>query len=153
MESLELKLHPPVIFILHVLAMWGVAELVPSLTYHIPGSKIVIMLILMGAAYFGISGILSFRKAVTTIDPHKPEATRTLVTTGVYSLSRNPMYLGLLLGLIAWSIYLGNIISAVFLITFVLVVARLQIMPEERILTENFGEEYIDYRENVRRWI
>jgi protein-S-isoprenylcysteine O-methyltransferase Ste14 len=52
-----------------------------------------------------VAGIVSFRKAVTTVYPLKPDMTLSLVTTGIYKITRNPMYLGSLLLLIGWAFF------------------------------------------------
>ena len=83
----------------------------------------------------------------------KPENTQILVTTGMYRFSRNPMYLGLLLLLTGWSIYLGAVSAILLLPLFVLVLTKMQIQPEEIILEELFGQSYIEYKLKVHRWI
>jgi protein-S-isoprenylcysteine O-methyltransferase Ste14 len=75
------------------------------------------------------------------------------VTTGVYRFTRNPMYLGFLLALIAWGIFLGNIVSALMPLLFVAYMNRFQISPEERALRARFGAPYVAYQSSVRRWL
>jgi protein-S-isoprenylcysteine O-methyltransferase Ste14 len=84
------------------------------------------------------------------MDPSK--ATR-LVTDGVFRISRNPMYLGLLLLLIGWALWLGS--ASVWLIPplFVITITVVQIIPEERALGQLFGAQYLAYRASVARWI
>lgn len=99
------------------------------------------------------ASVSRFRRAGTTLNPHRPDESSRLVTDGIFRRSRNPMYLALLICLVSWCVYLGAILGWLFLPLFVVVIARLQIEPEERALRERFGEEYEDYVSRVRRWI
>ena len=72
---------------------------------------------------------------------------------GIYRLTRNPMYLGVLLLLLAWAIYLANVLTVLFLPAFVWYMGRYQIEPEEQALTSLFGPQYTAYAAQVRRWI
>lgn len=107
---------------------------------------------LLGAA-LGVAGIWAFVRAKTTADPRRPHRATTLVTSGIYRYTRNPMYLGILLILAGWALYLGNLLSGLFLVVFVAYMTRYQIIPEERLLLENFGDEFNNYRAAVRRWV
>ena len=100
-----------------------------------------------------ISGMVSFRRAKTTINPSKPSAASSLVTSGVYRYTRNPMYLGLSITLMGWAVFLSNPLALLAVPPFVLYVNRLQINPEERVLSSLFGAEYAAYTEKVRRWL
>jgi len=83
---------------------------------------------------FAGAGVLSFLRARTTISPSEPSRSTSLVTSGVYSLTRNPMYLSLLLVLVAWAVYLSNLAAMVLIPCFAAYLTRFQIMPEERVL-------------------
>ncbi len=72
---------------------------------------------------------------------------------GIYSITRNPMYLGLLFVLTAWSIFLANPLPFLMLPVFMLYINRFQIAPEERALTALFGSDFAAYQSRVRRWI
>ncbi|MDG1750226.1 MAG: isoprenylcysteine carboxylmethyltransferase family protein [Thalassotalea sp.] len=100
-----------------------------------------------------ITGALAFKKVQTTVNPTKPEATSSLVKTGIYTITRNPMYLGMASCLMGWGLYLGNPNSIIFIIGFILYINRFQIKPEEKMLTKMFDQEFIDYCASVRRWI
>lgn len=100
----------------------------------------------------GIACVVTFRKAKKTIDPTKPHAS-ALVTWGVYAISRNPMYLGGLVMLLGWAIFLSNALAFLFLPLYVLYINRFQIAPEERALTALFAETFATYRGRVRRWL
>jgi len=94
-----------------------------------------------------------FWKAKTTANPIVPEKASSLVTTGIYSLSRNPMYVAFTSVLIAFALFLSNPINLLLLPVFVFLVNRLYIFPEEQALKTLFAEEFIAYKSKVRRWI
>jgi protein-S-isoprenylcysteine O-methyltransferase Ste14 len=96
--------------------------------------------------------VVTFRKAKTTVNPLKPHAS-SLVTWGVYAISRNPMYLGGLIMLLGWAIFLPNALAFVFLPIYVLYINWFQIAPEERALTSLFGQTYVAYQMRARRWL
>ena len=100
-----------------------------------------------------LGGVLSFRRARTTINPLTPEAATTLVISGVYRFTRNPMYLGFLLLLAAWVTWLANPLAWCALPLFVAYLNRFQIRPEEAALQSRFGSAFINYQAQVRRWI
>ncbi|WP_422879670.1 methyltransferase family protein [Noviherbaspirillum cavernae] len=97
--------------------------------------------------------MVSFRRASTTVNPVSPGAATSLVSAGIYAFTRNPMYLGFLLGLSGWAVYLSNAAAFLALPFFVLYLNRFQIAPEERALQTLFGGEFSAYRGRVRRWI
>ena len=111
-----------------------------------------IVITTLGLALAVVGG-RAFFKANTTINPIDPSETTALVTSGIYRFSRNPMYLGFLLILLAWAFFLGSGLSFVMLPIFVVFITRYQIDAEERVLEEKFGEVYQRYRAEVRRWI
>ena len=94
-----------------------------------------------------------FAKHKTTISPFTPLETTALVTVGMYRYSRNPMYLGLVLLNIAATIFFGTWLGVIIVVAFIFLLNLLQIIPEEEALIDIFGEEYIDYKKKVRRWI
>ena len=99
------------------------------------------------------SAVLSFRRAHTTVNPMQPSSASSLVTSGIYRYTRNPMYLGMLFVLVGWALYLANVLVFLFLPAFILYMNRFQIEPEERAMTALFGQEFLEYASRVRRWI
>lgn len=152
MSSLNLKVPPPVVLIISAVLMWLFSEFIP--TMNEPQLRLVIAPVLACIGILiAVLGILSFRRAATTINPLAPEKATSLVIAGIYRFTRNPMYLGLLFILIAWSVFLSNLYSAFVLIAFVMYITQFQIKPEENALTVLFGKEYMAYKKSVRRWI
>lgn len=102
---------------------------------------------------FDAAGIIAFLKVKTTVNPLQPHKTAALVTTGVYRITRNPMYVGMLFLLVAWGVFLGSAWTALGPVAFVLYITRFQIGPEERVLAILFGAAYADYKTTVRPWL
>lgn len=102
---------------------------------------------------FCIAGVVSFRIAKTTVNPNNPEQATELVTTGVYKLSRNPMYVGFAFILLGWGVWLMSIWAIACIAGFVAYLTLFQIIPEERALSKIFGQQYTDYMNRVRRWL
>lgn len=153
MSRLELLVPPPIVVLVTGLAMWAVARAFPmQLLPEAPRLVIGIILCLLGVMA-GVAGILAFRRARTTTDPREPARATALVTSGIYRYSRNPMYLGLLLVLLGWAVVLGNPVSVLGVVVFVLYITRYQIYPEERQLLKTFDAEFLNYKATVRRWI
>jgi protein-S-isoprenylcysteine O-methyltransferase Ste14 len=152
-SGLELKIPPLIVLTLAAIAMWLVARATPQLIVFYPGRRVgAIALALLGVAAIA-AGVLEFRRASTTVNPHTPESSASIVTGGIYRFTRNPMYLGMLLMLLGWTVYVANVAAAVVPILFVVYIGRYQIAPEERILSEKFGAPYAAYLGTVRRWI
>jgi protein-S-isoprenylcysteine O-methyltransferase Ste14 len=153
MQSLELKIPPPIIAVLIAATMWGISLVTPLLTvsstYQIP---LAMAIAVVGVA-LALAGSISFRQAKTTVNPLKPEAASSLVSSGIYQFTRNPMYLGMLMVLVAWAVFLSSLWALLGLLAFVLYIDRFQIAPEERVLSKLFGTDYINYQTKVRRWI
>ncbi len=153
MHRLELKIPPVALVILFALAMWLVARMSPGAGIQIPGREWVALVILIVGFALIIAGAVAFISAKTTVNPMTPELATSIVSSGIYKLSRNPMYLGLFLMLAAWTIFLENILSALLLPLFILCMNRFQIIPEENTLLTKFGDEYARYLKSVRRWL
>jgi protein-S-isoprenylcysteine O-methyltransferase Ste14 len=152
-RSLELLIPPPVVGLMVAAGMWTLAHLPPILQLP-PSVRLLIAAVLVaGGAAVALGGVISFRRAKTTVNPLKPETSATLVSSGVYSLTRNPMYLGMVMGLFAWAVYLSSIWSLVGPVVFVLYITRFQIVPEERVLDRLFGAPFAEYKKRVRRWL
>jgi protein-S-isoprenylcysteine O-methyltransferase Ste14 len=153
MRSLDNRIPPPVVGALIAAAMWGVSALGPQLPVT-PGPRhVTVVLLGVAGVAFDLLGIAAFLISRTTVNPLKPERASVLVTRGVYRITRNPMYVGMGLLLLAWSVHLSALLPFVGLVIFVLYISRFQIEPEERALKEIFGDQYVAYAERVRRWL
>lgn len=153
MPSLELKIPPPAVATVVALAMWGLSFVVPALEvpwlYRVAAA---LAIALAGGAFSG-AGVLAFRRARTTVNPLKPASASALVDSGIYRITRNPMYVGMLLVLVAWAVFLAAPWLLLGPLAFFLYIGRFQIAPEERVLSRIFGAAYTDYQARVRRWL
>jgi len=153
MSWLNHRIPPPVVGLIIAAGMWGVSSLGPSFTLPAPAGDGVIALFLAAGLAFDVLGILAFRNASTTINPLRPERASTLVTGGIYQVTRNPMYVGVAFLLLAWAVHLSALLPFAGPAVFVLYITRFQIIPEERVLRQAFGQDYADYCARVRRWL
>lgn len=96
--------------------------------------------------------LAAFRQANTTFNPHSPHRSSALVTTGIFQISRNPMYVGILLVLLGLVMHQGSLFGIFVVILFMVYINRFQIVPEERIMLDKFGVDYQEYKMRVRRW-
>lgn len=154
MQALELKIPPPIVALFIAIAMWGIARVSPSPAdvSLVMRAVFAIALALAGGA-IGLAGTVAFRRAKTTVNPMKPQATSSLVTTGIYKYTRNPMYMGFLFMLLGWAAFLLSPWTLAGPLAFVLYVNRFQIKPEERALAVLFGDSFSQYAADVRRWL
>jgi len=149
---LELKIPPAVYLLLTAGSMWlldhsrPIAEMIPA-----PWNKLGYLFIIF-ALFTGGASLLQFLRSHTSMNPIHPDNAKSLVTTGMYRITRNPMYAGLLFLLVGWGFLLGSFSPFLLLPVFILLMTTQQIIPEERILEEKFGQQYRDYKESVNRW-
>jgi len=106
---------------------------------------------LAGGALLALSGVRSVVRHHTTVVPHHEVS--TLVTTGAYRFSRNPMYAGLAIAYVGGALLAGTLWPLVTLPIALVCVRRIVIDPEERYLAVRFGADYAAYRSRTRRWL
>ena len=123
MHGLDLKIPPLALAIVTAIIMWTLSRYTPALAFTFTARVIVATSLAIAGVLTSVSGVASFRTAGTSINPLKPGSSSSLVRFGVYALTRN--------------LYLN----------------RFQIEPEERALSARFGQEFVDYRNRVRRWL
>ena len=132
--------------------MYLLNHILPTGSFDFFGRELMTYIVLaIGGLIFAIS-VFQFIQAKTTTNPIKLEQVSTLVTGGIYNYTRNPMYLAMLLFLIALGLYLGNAFNTLVAAGFVYYMNHFQIKPEEDALTERFGKNYKLYCKAVRRW-
>src|SRR5690349_16161360 len=119
MRVLELKVPPPIVALLTGAVMWLISSLGPSVDLP-PGVRAagVATISICGGAV-ALAGFIAFRRAQTTINPLRPANASVLVTAGIYRFTRNPMYLGLLLVLVAWAVRLSSLVAVAGPLCFV----------------------------------
>jgi len=153
MPNLEHKIPPVVVWLVVAGLMWLGSWAVPALGFSLPYRQGLTLGFAFAGVLVAVLGVVSFRRAGTTVNPLKPDAASSLVVSGIYRLTRNPMYLGLLLVLLGLAFYLSNVVAFLLLPSFALYLNRFQIIPEEKVLTSLFGAEFTIYQATVRRWL
>lgn len=144
---------PPIWTLIFAMAMWGLDRYYPLLSViPAPWNELGWYVMAIGPVA-PIAAFVQFRKAGTTVNPHRPETARALVSSGVYRWTRNPMYLGLLLVLVGWAVALGRLSEMAGPPLFIVLLERVQIRPEELALRRRFGEDYDRFCHQVNRWI
>lgn len=153
MGLLKNKIPPVLVVALYLAVMFGLTTGFPQLrfqlSYHIPLASLLLIIALLIITM----AVLAFRKAQTTVDPTQPENASKLVCGGIFSVTRNPMYLGMALLLIAAGIYWQHIAALVLALSFPLYLTCFQILPEEQAMAKLFPAQWPDYKKRVRRWI
>ena len=153
MRALELKVPPPLVTLIIASAMWGASRL--DVALPLPPTVRIGAGLVTGAAGSAVmfTAFFSFRRAKTTINPMRPQESSKLVSTGIFRRTRNPMYLGMLLLLVAWAVYLSAAWALLGPVLFVAYITRFQILPEEKALSGLFGSSFEAYTAKVRRWL
>ena len=145
------KIPPPIIALVCAL---GILFSKPFFREYsnVNNSSISILFFLIGIACFFFA-IKLFNKHNTTISPLKPEKATSLIVSGIYMYSRNPMYLGMLFILISISIRFYIICGIISISTFIIYITKFQIIPEEEQLKRIFGEKFLNYKKKTRMWL
>lgn len=152
MKFLEKRVPPIVILVGCGAGMWVLSGKALDWPHSFLPAALFFSFFAIGA-FFCVSGLVSFKLARTTVNPMTPEKASALVDSGMYRVSRNPMYVGFGFFLLAWSVYLESLLTVIGIVVFVLYMNRFQIKPEERALKQLFGEEFTHYCASVRRWL
>jgi len=150
---MKLKIPPPLQALIFAVLFWSADYLLPLGGYEFPGRSVIAGMTAGLGFVIAASGVMAFRKAGTTTNPLNPAEASSLVRSGIYRISRNPMYLGLLFALLAWAVWLGNIFNVGGLALFVWYITTFQIKPEEEALRKLFGADYDAYCQETPRWI
>lgn len=156
MSGFELKYPPVAVFLVCALLIVVLALLFPDfgMSGGDPWASALASLVGALGVVLGLTGVVQFRLNRTTVHPQHPERVAALVTDGVYAFTRNPMYLGLALLLVAFGLcYLLHLAGVLGTAAFVFWMNRFQIAPEERAMRDKFGATYDEYCRRVRRWI
>jgi len=155
MRCLDLKVPPLLAWLAFAAAMSGVAGVTPGISYSLPPRLALALPLALFAVgvLIAVAGVVAFRSRGTTMNPLTPGASSAVVSSGIYRVSRNPMYLGFLVALAGWALYLSNAGAGLLLPVFLAYLTQFQIKPEERALLAKFGPEFARYMARVRRGI
>lgn len=133
--------------------MWAVSMFGPYFNIDDTSRIALASAIALAGAGIELFCAISFWRTKTTVNPLRPKNSTALVTSGAYRFSRNPMYVGQALIVLAWAVFLNSAWALAGPVAFALYLNRFQILPEESVLTEKFGSDYLAYKSRVRRWL
>lgn len=150
---LKLKIPPPIYALLTVFLMWIFNGNFPIASLFQGAWGMLGWFFIAVGILIELWSVKLFLQEKTTINPLSPNKSKRIVESGIYKYSRNPMYLGMLSILLGCGVLFGSVSALLCLPIFVLVITTQQIIPEEMILTSNFGQVYLDYKKRVRRWL
>ena len=153
MRFLELKVPPPAVAVMIAVAMYLASRRMPDPHIDLPARVPIAAIVAAAGIAVDFAGLWAFRRHRTTVNPLQPDKAASLVTDGIYRWTRNPMYLGLLLLLTGWAIWLSTAVPLLGPPLLVIYLTRFQILPEERVLRAKFPRESADYARHVRRWL
>ena len=143
---------PPLAQLMVGLALAGLLAIyLPLGVFDAPA--LLVAIIALAGVVFLLPAVLSFVRHETTVNPQSPSQATTLVTDGIYSITRNPMYVGMLLILMAFFLWLGAPSAFLAAGAFFLSIDRFQIRAEEQVLGQKFGRTYREYTQRVPRWL
>ena len=148
---MKTKIPPPIIALICIAINYLSTYLINPV--YFPNIEIIGGLILLFGVITAMLAILLLKKNKTTVNPLRPEETTSLVTTGIYSITRNPMYLGLLFVISSTILFFGSWFGIITLLFFIWYINKYQIISEEEAMQKLFGDKYYDYKQRVRRWI
>ena len=149
---MRIKILPPLVMMIFGLLMYILDRFLPFGEFEFFGRAIMVYVIAALGFIIMTIALVQFSKVKTTTNPIKLDKTTSLVTSGIYNFTRNPMYLTMLLLLIAWGLRLGNAFNSLVAAGFVYYMNHFQIKHEEKALQERFGKDYQLYKKAVRRW-
>jgi len=145
------KIPPPIVTFICGIAIY-LSKSFFNQFFIYSNNRISLFLLILGLVVF-ISAVKSFRRHKTTVNPLEPRQASSLVTSGIFKFSRNPMYLGMLIILLSIS-FKFNLIGGMFTsLFFYIFITKFQILPEEAAMNDLFGDEFINYSKKTRRWI
>ena len=148
--NLKTKIPPPLITLICILIIYFFEKefiFFEDWNIYISGFFLLWGLVIIAFAVF------KFAKTKTTVDPTKPSKTSSLVISGIYRITRNPMYLGMLFLIISFTFYKLSLAGAIIIPSFIFYINKYQIEPEEYEMRKKFGENFEDYCKKVDRWI
>jgi protein-S-isoprenylcysteine O-methyltransferase Ste14 len=145
------KIPPPIVTFFFGLCIYFSQE-------YFPEFNLEFLTMLSYILYFAgltvlILAVCLFKKQNTTVNPIKIENASSLVTSGIFEYSRNPMYLGMALILLGLTLMFNVIGGTLFTLLFTIYITKFQIKPEEKVMERLFGEDFLEYKQNVRMWL
>ncbi len=153
MKSLDHRIPPPLVALVIAVAMWATARFTPHWGITTEARTLLVVIFAVAGVVVTVSGARTFSRAGTTKNPMNPGAATVLVRSGIFRFTRNPMYLGLVLILVAWALFFAAPWALWGPLAFLLYMDRFQVRPEEAAMARLFGADYAEYCNQVRRWL
>lgn len=153
MARMQAKVPPPIVAAIVAAIMYGVSKSPVALAFDTGFNAWIGGALILAGLAVAFLGVAQFRRHRTTVDPLHPTKASTLVTSGIYRLTRNPMYLGLLTVLLGIGVLFASGAALIVAALFVPIITALQIRTEEAAMRELFGAAFDDYAASVRRWL
>ena len=148
---MRIKIIPPLVMLFFAGAMYILAQFLPVGQFDFFGRKELAIGLLGLAVLVMALALFQFKKVKTTTNPIDLSKTSSLVTQGIFKYSRNPMYLAMLLILLAFGLKLSNAFNTLVAAGFVYYMNHFQIRFEEEALEKKYGKVYSIYKKNTRR--
>ena len=149
-KYLNTKIPPPIVTLFCIVVIYLFES---QIEYSQTDFKAIGIIFLILGSIIIFLAVLKFIKTKTTVDPTRPHKTSNLVISGIYKITRNPMYLGMLFLIIAYTIYTNNVVGSITIPIFIFYINKFQIEPEEIEMRKKFGESFENYCKKVNRWI
>ena len=149
-KYLNTKIPPPIVTLLSILVIYFFEDIIQYSSYDLRAIGLIFLIFGLVIIFLAV---LKFIKTKTTVDPTRPHKTSNLVISGVYKLTRNPMYLGMLFLIMAYAIYNNSIFGCIVVPIFIFYINKFQIEPEEIEMRKKFGESFENYCKKVNRWL
>lgn len=150
---LKNRIPPVLLLLLWLVLIYLIAGFFPELTLTFSGHVAMAWIFALSGVGVIIAGVWQFKKACTTVDPTQPDKASCLVDTGIFNLTRNPMYLGMTFIALAAVFYVMNLGSLIFMFGLPLYLYWFQIKPEEQAMAKLFPAQWPEYQQSVRRWL
>jgi len=152
-DHAQVKTIPPLIPLFFIILGWLIQKYIYAINIPISHEiQMIIAYIMMAVATILFSfSLYFFVKTKQNPEPHTP--TNSLYTGGIFKITRNPIYLGFLIAQVVVAIKLDNLYILLFIPLVLWVVNKWVIEPEETYLEKLFGQQYLDYKNKVRRWL
>jgi protein-S-isoprenylcysteine O-methyltransferase Ste14 len=143
--------HPPILALGFIILAILLGKFLPILASLTATLRVIGLPLALIGFLIGLMGFLEIRKADTTLDPHG--TVTQVVSSGIYRVTRNPMYLGFLLMVIGFPLASSSFWGVLLAPFFILTMNQLVIEKEEAYLEKKFGEGYTSFKRRVRRWL
>lgn len=147
----DVHFPPPVLFAVLIVIGWGLQKLIALPSFTVPFHTWLGGEFIVGGLAIIVWSATEFKRHKTTILPHK--ASSAIISGGPFKYSRNPIYFAFSMIQLGAAILLTNLWILLLLIPALLIMSKFVIEREEAFLTQKFGQSYIDYKNQVRRWI